>query len=123
MWETAWAATALARRFVERLSQVRADLLRPAVPPSLDTDPYLSAWANVQAALAAAPAVDRDRIGALTAELDARLAGLSLAPEMAEAARRAVRALLARRWLTTPESFTFIYEPFESVIPLHSLDA
>jgi hypothetical protein len=42
---------------------------------------------------------------------------------MAEAARRAVRALLARRWLTTPESFTFVFEPFESVIPLTSLHA
>jgi hypothetical protein len=122
MWETAWAEAALVRRFVERLSQTPADLLRPAVPPSLDTDPYLSAWNNVQAALGAAPAIDRDRIGALTAELDARLVALPLAPASAEAARRAVRALLARRWLATPESFTFLYEPFESVIPLHSLD-
>jgi hypothetical protein len=123
MWETAWAEAALARRFVERLTQIPAELLRPAVPPSLDTDPYLSAWANVQAALGAAPPIDRDRIGALTTELDARLVGLPVAPEMAEAARRAVRALVARRWLATPESFTFMYEPFESVIPLHSLDA
>ena len=122
MWETAWAEAALARRFVERLSQIPANLLRPAVPPSLDTDPYLSAWTNVQAALGAVPAIDRDRIGALTTELDARLVALPLAPALAEAARRAVRALLARRWLDTPESFTFIYEPFESVIPLNTLD-
>ena len=122
MWETAWAEAALVRRFVERLSQIPADLLRPAVPPSLDTDPYLSAWTNVQAALGAVPAIDRDRIGALTAELDARLVALPLAPASAEAARRAVRALLARRWLAPPESFKFLYEPFESVIPLHSLD-
>jgi hypothetical protein len=88
----------------------------------LDKDPYLSAWTNVQAALGAVPAIDRDRIGPLTMELDARLAALPLAPAVAEAARRAVRALLARRWLDTPESFTFMYEPFESVIPLHSLD-
>jgi hypothetical protein len=93
------------------------------VPPSLDTDPYLSAWANVQAALGATPAIDRDRIRALTTELDTQLVGLPLGPAMAEAARRAARALLARRWLSTPESFTFIYEPFESVIPLRSLDA
>jgi hypothetical protein len=122
MWETAWAEAALARRFVDRLSETPADLLRPAVPPSLDTDPYLSAWTNVQAALGAVSAIDRDRIGALTTELDARLVALPLAPALAEAARRAVRALLARRWLDTPESFTFIYEPFESVIPLNTLD-
>ena len=123
MWETAWAEAALARRFVERLGQVPASVLRPAVPPTPDTDPYLSAWANVESALGTAPPADRDRIGALTTELDARLASLALAPPLAEAARRAVRALLARRWLTTPESFTFIYEPFESVVPLGSLDA
>jgi hypothetical protein len=122
MWETAWAEAALARRFVERLSQTPADLLHPAVPPTLDTDPYLSAWTNVQAALGAAPAIDRDRVGTLTRELDARVAALPLAPASAEAARRAVRALLARRWLSTPESFTFLYQPFESVIPLHSLN-
>jgi hypothetical protein len=45
-----------------------------------------------------------------------------MSPVLAEAARRAVRALLARRWLTTPESFTFVYEPFESVVPLTSLN-
>jgi hypothetical protein len=44
-----------------------------------------------------------------------------MSPTMAEAARRSVRALLARRWLITPESFTFVFEPFESVVPLSSL--
>jgi hypothetical protein len=123
MWETAWQEAALARRFVERLGQVPPDLLRPAVPPVLDQDPYLSAWTNVEAALASAPEVDRERVGALAAELDRQVAGLRLSPVMAEAARRAVRALLAQRWLITPESFTFVFEPFESVVPLSSLGA
>jgi hypothetical protein len=44
-----------------------------------------------------------------------------MAPGLREAARRAVRALLARRWLLTQESLAFVYEPFESAIPLTSL--
>lgn len=121
MWETAWEEAALARRFVNRLGEVPAGLLRPALPPALDRDPYLSAWTNVEAALGNAPQVDRERIASVTEELDRELRDLRLSPVMAEAAHRAVRALLARRWLTTPESFTFVYEPFESVIPLTSL--
>jgi hypothetical protein len=54
-------------------------------------------------------------------ELDRELAGFPLPSAIAEAARRAVRALLARRWLSTEESFTFVYEPFESIVPLTSL--
>ncbi|MGH7510308.1 MAG: hypothetical protein ACREMZ_12680 [Gemmatimonadales bacterium] len=123
MWETAWEEAALARRFVERLREVPPSLLRPAVPPALDADPYLSAWTNVQAALANAPPVDRERLRVLTEELDRELSVLPMNPVMAQAARRSVRALLARRWLTTPESFTFVFEPFESVIPLTSLHA
>jgi hypothetical protein len=123
MWEMAWQEAALARRFVECLEQVPPDLLRPAVPPVLDQDPYLSAWTNVEAALANAPETDRERIGALAAELDRQVAGLRLSPVMAEAAQRAIRALLAQRWLMPPESFTFVYEPFESVVPLRSLRA
>jgi hypothetical protein len=121
MWEMAWEEASLARRFVERLGQVPPDLLRPAVPPVLDRDPYLSAWTNVQAALANAPGADRERVGALAEELDQQLGALRLSPDMTEAARRAVRALLAQRWLLTPESFTFVFEPFESVVPLRSL--
>jgi len=123
MWETAWEEAALARRFVERLGEVPPALLRPAVPPALDHDPYLSAWTNVEAALASAPQVDRERVGALASELDRKLEALSLSPVLTEAARRAVRALLAQRWLITPESFTFVFEPFESVVPLSSLHA
>jgi hypothetical protein len=123
MWETAWEEAALARRFVERLKEVPPTLLRPALPPALDTDPYLSAWLNVEVALANAPPVDRDRVRTLAGELDRELAELSMSPLLAEAARRAVRALLVQRWLTTPESFTFVFEPFESVTPLTSLHA
>jgi hypothetical protein len=121
MWEMAWQEASLARRFVERLGQLPPDLLRPAVPPVLDRDPYLSAWTNVQTALANAPSADRERIGALTEELDQQLSALRLSPDMAEAARRALRALLAQRWLLVPESFSFVFEPFESVVPLRSL--
>jgi hypothetical protein len=123
MWEMAWEEAALARRFVERLGQVSPDLLRPAVPPALDQDPYLSAWSNVQAALGNAPEIQRERIAALAEELDQELSALRLSPIMAEAARRAVRALLVQRWLMTPESFTFVFEPFASVIPLGSLQS
>jgi hypothetical protein len=123
MWEMAWQEAALARRFVERLGQVPPDLLKPAVPPALDRDPYLSAWTNVEAALANAPQVDRERAGTLAEELDREVDALALSSDMAEAARRAIRALLAQRWLITPESLTFVFEPFESVIPIGSLQA
>jgi hypothetical protein len=123
MWETAWEEAAVARRFVEHLKQVPSDLLRPAVPPTLDRDPYLSAWLNVQTALGNAPQVDRERVRSLAEELDRELSSVPMSPVIAEAARRAVRALLARRWLTSPESFTFVFEPFESVTPLTSLHA
>ncbi len=122
-WETAWEEASLARRFVQRLKEVPPALLTPAVPPALDRDPYLNAWINVEAALGNAPRTDRERDGALAEELDRELDALQMSPVMAEAARRAVRGLLARRWLSTPESFTFVYEPFESVIPLTSLHA
>jgi hypothetical protein len=57
----------------------------------------------------------------VAAELDSELQRMDLGPEMKEAARRAVRALLARPWLLTPESFKFVYEPFETIIPPDSL--
>jgi hypothetical protein len=121
MWETAWAEAALARRFVRQLGEVPVGVLRPLVPPVFDREPYLSAWSNIQAALGNAPKVDRERAATLAEELDRELSGYPLPAAIAEAARRAVRALLARRWLTTDESFTFVYEPFESVVPLTSL--
>lgn len=111
----------MAREFVDRLARLEPAALRPAVPPVLDRDPYLSAWTNVEAALGTAPAPDRDRIEALLPELDARVEQLETGPTMREAARRAVRALLARRWLLTEESLTFVYEPFESLVPVRSL--
>jgi hypothetical protein len=110
-----------ARRFVERLATLPEELRRPALPPLLDVDPYLSAWTNVEAALGNAPAPERERRLAVAAELDRELRSMDLAPEMKEAARRAVRALLARPWLLTPESFKFVYEPFETLIPTDSL--
>ena len=121
MWETAWAEAALARRFVQGLGEIPVGVLRPMVPPVFDQDPYLSAWTNIQAALGNAPQVDRERAAAVAEELDRELAGYRLPSAVAEAARRAVRALLARRWLGTEESFSFVYEPFESVVPLTSL--
>jgi hypothetical protein len=106
---------------VQRLAEVSRAELRPAIPPVLDRDPYLSAWTNVEAALGTVPAEDQERLGALIEELDGQVEALNLTPKLREAARRAARALLARRWLLTPESLTFVYEPFESVIPLTSL--
>jgi hypothetical protein len=121
MWETAWAEAALARRFVQRLGEIPVGDLRPMVPPVFDQEPYLSSWTNIQAALGNAPAVDRERAAAVAEELDRDLEAYPLPTAVAEAARRAVRALLARRWLGAEESFTFVYEPFESVVPLTSL--
>ena len=120
-WESAWAGAAVARQFVRRLSEVDRAELRQAVPPMLDRDPYLSAWANVQAAVGDAPPGDRERLQALFGELDGQIEALNLTPSLREAARRAVRGLLVRRWLLTAESLTFVYEPFESVVPLTSL--
>jgi hypothetical protein len=112
----------VARQFVRRLAASDRTELRQAVPPLLDQDPYLSAWANIQAALGSAPPDDRERIQSLLAELDDRIEAIEIAPSLREAARRAVRGLLVRRWLLTTESLTFAYEPFESVIPLVSLN-
>ncbi|HEX6106493.1 MAG TPA: hypothetical protein VFZ26_12985 [Gemmatimonadales bacterium] len=120
-WQTAWAEAGLARRFVQRLSELSARDRRPALAPVLDRDPYLSAWTNVEAALGNAPPADQARQRELIAELDAELDRVDMLPSLREAARRAVRALLARRWLLTPESAGFVYQPFESVIPLTSL--
>jgi hypothetical protein len=110
-----------ARRFLQRLADLPEPFRRPALPPLLDVDPYLSAWTNVEAALGNAPAPEREQRLALVAELDRELRRLDLTPEMKEAARRAVTAILARRWLLTPESFKFVYEPFETGIPVDSL--
>lgn len=120
-WETAWAEAAMARRFVQRLSELGKAELRPAIPPILHGDPYLSAWMNVEAALGNAPARDQERLRALAAELDAQVEALEMLPSLREAARRALRALLVRRWLLTPESLAYVYEPFESSIPLTTL--
>ena len=120
-WEAAWAGAAVAREFVRRLSELDPAVLRQAVPLVLDRDPYLSAWTNIQAALGAAPGVDQTRIGDLLSELDGQIEALNLAPSVVEAAKRALRGLLVRRWLLAEESLTFAYEPFESVIPLASL--
>ncbi len=120
-WEIAWAEAGVARRFVQRLSQLSARDRRPALPLLLDSDPYLSAWINVEAALGSVPDADQGRFRELIAELDAELDHVDILPSFREAARRTVLALLARRWLLTPESFTFVYEPFEKVIPLTSL--
>lgn len=120
-WEAAWAGAAVARRFVQRLAELDETVLRQAVPPVLDRDPYLSAWSNIQAALGNAPATDRARLQELLPELDGHIDALALPPPLHESAKRALRGLLVRRWLLTPESLTFVYEPFESVIPLVSL--
>jgi hypothetical protein len=120
-WETAWAEASLARRFVQRLSELSEPDRRPALVPVLDRDPYLSAWNNVQAALGGAPPADQGRLQGLMAELDGEVERVDMPASLREAAQRAYRALLGRRWLLTPESLTFVYEPFEAVIPLASL--
>jgi hypothetical protein len=120
-WEAAWAGAAVGREFVRRLSELDPAVLRQAVPPVLDRDPYLSAWTNIQTALGAAPAIDQARIRELLSELDSRIEALRFGPSVLEAAKRALRGLLVRRWLLAEESLTFAYEPFESVIPLASL--
>src|SRR5918992_391596 len=110
-----------AGRFVRRLAGLPEVFRRPALLPLLNVDPYLSAWTNVESALGNAPEPERERRMLVAAELDREFKRIDLAPEMKEAARRAVRALLARPWLLTPESFKFVYEPFETVIPVASL--
>ena len=106
---------------MQRLAGLPETFRRPALPPLLNVDPYLSAWTNVEAALGNAPPRERERRVMVAAELDRELQRMELTPEMQEAARRAVRALLARAWLLTPESFKFIYQPFETLIPIDSL--
>jgi hypothetical protein len=120
-WEIAWAEAGVARRFVQRLAQLSARDRRPALPLILDSDPYLSAWINVEAALGSVPEADQGRLRELMAALDAELDHVDMLPSLRAAAGRTLRALLARRWLLTPESFTFVYEPFEKMIPLASL--
>lgn len=120
-WEATWAEAAIARRFVERLSTLSPADRRPPLAPVLDRDPYLSAWRNVEATLGNVPPEDRARLEGLIAELDAQVTGLVMLPSLREAARRSVRALLVRRWLLTPESLAFVYQPFEQVVPLASL--
>jgi len=112
---------AVARRFVERLATLPDEYRHPALPPLLDVDPYLSAWNNVAAALGNAPEPERQARLRLAAELDHRIGEIDLEPPVREAARRASRALLARPWLMPPESFRFVYEPFEGSIPPESL--
>jgi hypothetical protein len=75
----------------------------------------------VEAALGNAPEPERERRRLVAAELDRELQRINLGSETKEAAQRVVRALLARPWLLTPESFKFVYEPFEILIPVDSL--
>lgn len=110
-----------ARGFLQHLARLPEAFRGPALPPLLEVDPYLSAWINVEAALGNAPPRERERRLAVAGELDREIRELDLTPEMMEAARRAVRALLARPWLLTPESFKFVYQPFGSLIPVDSL--
>jgi hypothetical protein len=110
-----------ARRFVARLAGLPRSVRYPVLPPLLTVEPYLSAWTNVEAALGYSPPAERERRLSLATALDRELEGIDSTSEMAEAARRAVRAILARPWLLTPESFKFVYEPFETFIPPPSL--
>jgi hypothetical protein len=110
-----------AGRFLQRLADLPEAFRSPALLPLLNVDPYLSAWTNVEAALGNAPPRERERRLMVAAELARELQRMDLTLEMKEAARRAVRALLARPWLLTPESFKFVYEPFETLIPVDSL--
>jgi hypothetical protein len=112
---------AAARHFVERLATLPPEERHPLLPPLLHEEPYLSAWTNVQAALGNAPAGERERRLKLAEELDRQIERLDLAPEVAEAAKRVVRGILARPWLLTPESLEFVHQPFETLIPLESL--
>ncbi len=70
----------------------------------------------MEAALGNATTPERERRLTPAAELERELRGMHLTPEM-KSLRRAVVALLARPWILTPESFKFVYEPFETFIP------
>lgn len=113
---------AVAERFVERLATLPPAEQRPEIPPILNSDPYLSAWTNVEAAFGNSPADDRSVMGSVATRLDSRIDALPLAPELRAAARRAVRALLVRGRPGTAESVRFVYQPFEASIPLGSLE-
>ena len=87
-WEIAWAEAGVARRFVQRLSQLSARDRRPALPLLLDSDPYLSAWINVEAALGSVAGCiatpggayrnTNANIGALTGERGPRIISLEM---------------------------------------------
>jgi hypothetical protein len=115
-------AIAAAGRFVERLGTLPPRDRQPSLPPLMHTEPYLSAWTNIEAAMGNAPAEERGRLDVAAARLDRVLSGLSLPPELGVAARRAVRALLVAGRPGTAESVRFVYEPFEAVVPIGSLD-
>lgn len=116
-------AIAAAERFVDRLATLPPPERRPVIPPLLHSDPYLSAWTNIEAAFGNAPADDRWLLDTAAKRLDGRIDALPLAPELRAAAHRAVRALLVRGRAGTAESVRFVYEPFEASIPLGSLDS
>jgi hypothetical protein len=119
--ESVWAEARVAHRFVEELGALSQTDRHPALAPVLDRDPYLSAWTNVEAALGSAAPEDQEALRRFMERLDGQIDRVDMCTSLREAARRAVRALLARRWLLTEESLTFVYEPFERVIPLASL--
>jgi hypothetical protein len=114
---------AAVERFLRRLGDLAPAELEPAVPPVLNRDPYLSAWTNVEAALGNAPPEMRSRLVAAAEIADARLRTLELPPVLGTAARRAVRALLVRTLPGTDESVALVYQPFETLVPLASLEA
>ncbi|HZB26972.1 MAG TPA: hypothetical protein VE282_00300, partial [Gemmatimonadales bacterium] len=62
-----------ARRFVERLAQLPEAVRRPALPPLLEVDPYLSAWINVESTLGNASAPEQERRLGVAAELDRKI--------------------------------------------------
>ncbi len=115
-------AIATAERFVDRLARLPPFELRPGVPPLLHSDPYLSAWTNIEAALGNSPSDERSKLSSAATRLDRAIGELPLAPEFGAAARRAVRALLVRGRPGTAESVRFVYEPFETAVPLNTLD-
>ena len=88
-----------ALRFVQRLARLPEEYRRPALPPLMNVDPYLSARTNVEAGLGNASSPERERRLAVAAELDGAILRMDL----------------------TPESFKFVYEPFETLIPVDSL--
>ena len=62
-----------ALKFVERLRTLPESFRRPALPPLLNVDPYLSAWTNVEAAMGNAPARERELRLIAAAELEGEL--------------------------------------------------